>query len=119
MDLNSIMPLLSNFLKKDNTNTQSNEHTKNFSNTYPDTTFDGQKINTMKNTEIKSPPSNNILQSLLPILNNGGNLDLSSITNLLGKNSSNTLSGLFTPKNNKKTNPPEICEFVKVDDYEL
>ena len=113
------MPLLSSFLNKGNPPQQQNMVNQNLFNTYPDTTFDGKKINNQAIDTPQTQPKNNILSSLIPTLLNGGNFDISSITNMLGKNENNLISSLFTPKNDKKTNPQKICEFVKVDDYKL
>lgn len=115
MDINQIMPLLSNLLNKGNNNLK---ETNNFpSNFYPDTTYDGKKIYE-QNTNTNSTQQS-MLSSLLPSLLSGGNIDISNLTNIFGKGENNLISTLFTPKNDKKTNPPKICEFVKVDDYEL
>ena len=118
MDINQLMPLLSGFLNKGN-QPQQNTTNQTIFNIYPDTTFDGKKINNQTIDTFQNQPKNNIFSSLIPTLLNGGNFDISSIANMFGKTENNLISSLFTPKNDKKTNPQKICEFVKVDDYEL
>lgn len=119
MDINQIMPLLSNLLHKGNTNQAQNNNNENFSNIYPETTFDGKTITNQNQQTQTNNTNNSILSSLIPSLLGGGNFDISNILSLFNKSGDNSISTLFTPKNNKKTNPPKICEFVKVDEYDF
>ena len=118
MDLSSIIPLLSNFTNKNNLqqNAPKNTQNSNFSSFYPDETFDGHKITVQSEQPQQQNP--NGLLSLLPKLLTSGNLDLSSLTSVLGANS-NLFSTLLNKTEDKKTNPPKISEFVKVDEYDL
>ena len=117
MDLSSIIPLLSNLTNKNNTQQSNTKNTRdnNLNDFYPDETLDGKKI-TIQADQHQQQNSNGLF-SLLPKLLANTNLDLSSLTNVLDGN--NIFSTLLNKKENKKTNPPKISEFVKVDEYDL